>query len=152
MNIKWYAGEYERIEERARKALEMTGEAIRTDLIQQQTVPFAEDPHKVAARRLTASGMERGKAFNAKVREMANASGVVPGQLQGSIFVDRTESSSGKVAVVSNTPYARRLYFHPEYRFFRGTNKRAGGEWYKPYLTDRRDWVEKAFARLMRRA
>lgn len=40
------------------------------------------------------------------------------GTLQGeAFFIDRSESSSGKVTLVHNTPYARRLYFHPEYDF-----------------------------------
>lgn len=46
---------------------------------------------------------------------------VVPrkdGALQNeSFFVDTSESSRGKVTLVHSTPYARRLYFHPEYKF-----------------------------------
>lgn len=46
---------------------------------------------------------------------------VVPrmtGNLQGeAMFVDCSESSSGKVSIVHNTLYARRLYYHPEYDF-----------------------------------
>ena len=40
------------------------------------------------------------------------------GNLQNeSTFVDYSESSQGKVSIISSTPYARRLYFHPEYHF-----------------------------------
>ena len=43
---------------------------------------------------------------------------VVPrdtGRLQGeAFFLDRTESRNGKVSLVHSTPYARKLYFHPE--------------------------------------
>ena len=46
---------------------------------------------------------------------------VVPrdtGRLQGeAFFLDRTESRNGKVSLVHSTPYARKLYFHPEYKF-----------------------------------
>lgn len=46
---------------------------------------------------------------------------VVPrmtGNLQGeAMFVDCSESFRGKVSIVHNTPYARRLYYHPEYDF-----------------------------------
>lgn len=46
---------------------------------------------------------------------------VVPrkdGALQGeSFFVDTTDSVSGCVRLVHAEPYARRLYFHPEYDF-----------------------------------
>ena len=37
------------------------------------------------------------------------------GNLQNeSTFVDTSESKQGKVSLVSTTPYARKLYFHPE--------------------------------------
>ncbi|MFR8313763.1 MAG: hypothetical protein ACLVBP_16235 [Ruminococcus sp.] len=40
------------------------------------------------------------------------------GALQNeSTFVDTSESSHGKVSIISSTPYARRLYFHPEFHF-----------------------------------
>lgn len=49
---------------------------------------------------------------------------VVPrkdGSLQGeSFFVDTSKSSQGKVTLVHSEPYARRLYFHPEYNFHQG--------------------------------
>ena len=38
-------------------------------------------------------------------------------------YVDRSER------IVSNTPYARRLYFHPEYNFQTDNNSNAQGEW-----------------------
>lgn len=129
-NIKWYPGALDKIDGAACRALEMAGEAVRTDLLQQRTVPFAEDSEENRER------------------------GIVPGELQGSIFVDRAGSKRGEVSVVANTPYARRLYFHPEYSFYKGTNKRAGGEWFKPYLAkgDRNGWLVKTFAKLLRRA
>lgn len=49
---------------------------------------------------------------------------VVPrmdGALQGeSFFVDYSDSKNGKVTLVHATPYARRLYYHPEYDFHKG--------------------------------
>ena len=49
------------------------------------------------------------------------------GQLQNrSTFIDDKEAATGKVYIVSDTPYARRLYFHPEYNFNRTENKAAG--------------------------
>ena len=49
---------------------------------------------------------------------------VVPrkdGTLQGdAFFVDTSKSMVGQVTLVHNTPYARRLYFHPEYEFHKG--------------------------------
>lgn len=53
-----------------------------------------------------------------------------------------------EVQLVSNTPYARRLYFHPEYNFQRGKNPNAGGRWFDPYLAghEKGEFAEKSFA------
>lgn len=57
------------------------------------------------------------------------------GALQNeSTFVDRSGSARGKVSIVSSTPYARRLYFHPEYKFQKYENAFAMGEWYRPWI------------------
>lgn len=49
-------------------------------------------------------------------------------------FVDYSESRQGKVSIISNTPYARRLYFHPEYHFQTKENPNARGKWYTDWL------------------
>lgn len=57
------------------------------------------------------------------------------GTLQGEgTFVDYSESRQGKVSIISNTPYARRLYFHPEYHFQTKENPNARGKWYSDWL------------------
>ena len=69
------------------------------------------------------------------------------GNLQNdSTFVD--DSEKGKVSIVSSTPYARRLYFHPEYNFKRGNNPNAGGKWFESFLND--DFIANAYARLLK--
>lgn len=69
------------------------------------------------------------------------------GNLQNdSTFVD--DSQRDKVSIVSSTPYARRLYFHPEYNYRRGNNASAGGKWFESFLND--DFIANAFARLMK--
>ncbi len=52
-----------------------------------------------------------------------------------STFVDISQIKKLKATIVSDTPYARRLYFHPEYHFNREHNKNAGGKWFEPYIT-----------------
>lgn len=80
-------------------ALEKTAEALHTEVIQAQVMPFDT------------------------------------GNLQNeSTFVDYSQSEAGKVTIVSATPYARRLYYHPEYQFQKGENPNAGGMWYKDWL------------------
>lgn len=76
------------------------------------------------------------------------------GQLQNrSTFIDDKEAATGKVYIVSDTPYARRLYFHPEYNFSRAENREAGGAWFEPYISGRKkDYAKRVFARFMQRS
>lgn len=56
------------------------------------------------------------------------------GNLQNeSTFVDYSESEKGKVTIVSSTPYARKLYFHPEFHFAQDENSNAKGRWYEDW-------------------
>lgn len=70
------------------------------------------------------------------------------GNLQNeSTFIDNSQSQQGVVTLVSATPYARRLYFHPEYHFNRDEHIAAGGEWLKPWLPHgtRQNFCEETF-------
>lgn len=104
--------------EESRVNLIKTADAIRTDLIQSQTMPFKT------------------------------------GNLQNlSTFIDDSKSSAGKVRIVSDTPYARRLYFHPEYNFSKANNPNAGGMWFEPYKNgNKKDFAKNTFAKLMKRS
>lgn len=76
------------------------------------------------------------------------------GNLQNeSTFVDISESKQGKVSIVSTTPYARRLYFHPEYHFHTDENPNAKGRWYEDWLPGGKeaDYCANAFKRIYRR-
>lgn len=70
-----------------------------------------------------------------------------------STAVDYSQSAKGIVKIVSDTPYARRLYFHPEYNFSRKENIAAGGKWFAPWLEGgtRHNFCSRAFARLYRK-
>lgn len=74
-------------------------------------------------------------------------------QGEGGTFVDTSKSSSGTVSIVSSTPYARRLYFHPEYNFQKTENPNAGGEWFKDWLPggEKEKSAQETFARLYKR-
>lgn len=76
------------------------------------------------------------------------------GNLQNeSTFVDYSQSRQGKVTIVSSTPYARRLYFHPEYHFHTDANLNAKGKWYEDWLPGGKeaDFCVNAFRRIYRR-
>lgn len=58
------------------------------------------------------------------------------------------DSQRDKVSIVSSTPYARRLYYHPEYNYRRGNNHSAGGKWFDSFLND--DFITSAYAKLLK--
>lgn len=82
---------------------------------------------------------------------------VVPrdtGNLQNeSFFADYSESRSGKVTLVHSTPYARKLYFHPEYHFLKDENQNAKGKWFADWQEGGKyqDFAMKSFKEIYRR-
>ena len=92
---------------------------------------------------------------------------VVPrdtGLLQNEAFsVDRSKVDRGVISLVHSTPYARRLYFHPEYNFHREQwfdqkgnkhegNANAKGLWFEDWITgDKRDFCFDTFVRIYKR-
>lgn len=82
---------------------------------------------------------------------------VVPrdsGTLQGeAFFPDYSQSNSGRASLVHNTPYARRLYFHPEYHFSTEENPNAKGKWFEDWLPSGKDadFAPKTYKELYRR-
>lgn len=100
------------------KALEMTAEALHTEVVQAQVVPFDT------------------------------------GNLQNeSFFVDTSQSKAGKVTLAHSTPYARRLYFHPEYNFQKHENPNAKGLWFEDWMEggEHEDFARETFAKIFRR-
>lgn len=91
------------------------------------------------------------KTGDALMGQVKNAQ-VMPfdtGTLQNdSTFVDTSQSKNGIVRIVSSTPYARRLYFHPEYNFQHTYNAFAGAGWFRFWSAggSRQDFIPKTFA------
>lgn len=75
------------------------------------------------------------------------------GNLQNeSTFLDYSDSHNGKVSIVSSTPYARRLYFHPEYHFQKAENPNARGKWYADWIDgEKADFCTKEYKTIYRR-
>lgn len=82
---------------------------------------------------------------------------VVPrdtGNLQNeAFFVDASKLPSGKVSLVHSTPYARRLYFHPEYHFSKDENPNAKGKWFNDWMPGgaKSDFAIKTYKEIYRR-
>lgn len=82
---------------------------------------------------------------------------VVPrdtGALQNEkFFVDDEEKDSGSTSLVFEGPYARRLYYHPEYNFQTQENSFAQGKWLTPWLPGgiSEDFVQDTFTAIFKR-
>ena len=75
------------------------------------------------------------------------------GHMQGdATAVDYSQAEKGTVSLVTQTPYARRMYFHPEYNFRTDRNKNAQGKWLEPWISgDKKDFCKDTFAELFKR-
>lgn len=70
------------------------------------------------------------------------------GRLQGSLQVDQFQNGDEvHTLLASDTPYARRLYYHPEFDFQTVNNRNAGALWYAPYVPGgtKEAFVQEAF-------
>lgn len=118
MGFKFFAPKIKQFDKTIQQCLEKTGEALHTEVISAQVIPFDEG-------------------------DMQNAD----------TFVDYTNSSRGLVSIVTTSPQARRLYFHPEYDFQTMKNPNAKGKWYDDYLPGGKeeDFAQKAFTSFLKR-
>jgi hypothetical protein len=74
------------------------------------------------------------------------------GTLQRNTFWERNAANESSVLLISNTPYARRLYFHPEYNFRKTNNANAGAGWFDAYITgEKKDAIKYLFIDFMKR-
>ena len=117
VNIKLNNANINKLIEAHSKALEMTADAVLSDIKTSQVVPKDKG----------ATGLE------------------------GSGFVDISEIKNFIVRVVFNTPYARRLYWHPEYNFRKYKNPNAQGKWMESYLTgENQQFIRDTYAKFLK--
>ena len=73
------------------------------------------------------------------------------GALEESLSVNTGLLNKGNITISYNTPYARRLYYHPEYNFRTDKNRYAKGLWLDDILTgERKDFVMDTYAKFYR--
>lgn len=81
-------------------------------------------------------------------------SAVVPkdtGELERSGFVDLSEVNNMITRIVFDTPYARRLYWHPEYNFRKDKNANAQGKWMEAYLVgDKQQFIKDTYSKFFK--
>lgn len=98
-------------------ALEQTAEALHTEVVQAQVMPFD-------------TGAMQGEKTHIKAGETITST-YPTGQTATNAI---TKAYNGKVSIITAAPQARRLYFHPEYHFQTKENPNARGKWYTDWL------------------
>ena len=64
-------------------------------------------------------------------------------------FVESTDTGA---VLITGSPQARRLYYHPEYNFQQGNNANAGAKWLEPYISgSKKEFVQAEFTEIFRR-
>lgn len=119
-------------------------------------------------KRLTAAAQVSLAQTAEAIRTDVKQSQVMPrdtGTLQNeSTFVYTQDIANGKVQIISSTPYARRLYYHPEYNFHQTPwtdesgkrhegNANAKGRWLDDYVKGGRkqDFAKNAFEKFYKK-
>ena len=98
-------------------ALEQTAEALKTQVLSAQVMPF-----------------DTGTMQN------------------DDTFVDDSNSDKGIMKLITTSPQARRLYYHPEYNFQTVNNPNAKGNWYEDWINgNEKYFCQKAFAKLYKK-
>jgi len=114
VTIKMNHSAINQLKNAALKSVEMTAEAVKTDIVTSQVVP-------------------------------KNV-----GELEKSAFVDTKKlNKKGVARIIYDSPYARRLYWHPEYDFRTDKNPNAQGKWMDSYIDgENKDFARNAFKKL----
>lgn len=61
------------------------------------------------------------------------------------------ETNENGISLITGSPQARRLYYHPEYHFQQGHNDNAGAKWLEPYISgDKKDFVRTEFTKIFK--
>lgn len=79
-------------------------------------------------------------------KETGNLEGSFSGSTSGHVSKD----DDFEYSLNYTTPYAQRLYFHPEYNFRKDKNPNAKGEWLKDYSEGKKaKELQKVFAKFL---
>ena len=76
------------------------------------------------------------------------------GTMQNNMYVTRPrlQGRSEVSLVTRTTPYAQRLYYHPEYNFQKTNNPHAQGKWLEEYISgSKKDFCLNTFMEMFRR-
>ena len=114
--LKLNTSKIQKIEKAKKKALFQTMDALKTDVIQSQVMPF-----------------DTGTMQN------------------DSTFVAMSQNGN-TASLITRTPYAARLYYHPEYDFQKTNNPNAQGQWLEDYISgSKKEFCQENFMEFFKR-
>lgn len=115
MTVKWKTAVIKKDVKAAQDALFQTGEALHTEVVQAQVMPF-----DTGTMQNTATSVQK---------------------------ID-----SDHVQLQTVTPYAARMYYHPEYNFQKASNQNAQGRWLDNWINGKKkDWCSKTFKKIFKK-
>lgn len=115
MSVKWKHEVIAKDVKAAQSALFQTAEALHTEVVQAQVMPF-----DTGTMQNTATSVQK---------------------------IDKDH-----VQLQTITPYATRLYYHPEYNFNKRNNPKAQGRWLDRWITgSKKNWCNKTFEKIFRK-
>ncbi len=97
-------------------ALEMTAEAVHTEVVQAQVIP-----RDTGAMQGEKTFIKAGETITATYKDGTKATNTI------------TKEHNGVVSIITASPQARRLYYHPEYHFQKDENPNAKGKWFEDW-------------------
>jgi len=107
-------------------------------------------------KRLSTAQVKATRATAEQLLHEAVTEQVIPldtGNLQNvATYLETKDMFDGKVTIVTEAPYAKRLYYHPEYKFDKTFNTNAQGEWWEPWITgNKSDRPKRIFGVMLRK-
>lgn len=105
------------------------------------------------------NGLEKSskQAFEMTVEAVLSdikTSGIVPKEtsiLEDSGFVDTSQIENMIASIIFDTPYARRLYWHPEYNFRTDKNINAQGKWMQAYIDgEKKNFIKETYMKKLK--
>lgn len=101
-------------------------------------------------KKITEAQIRAAEKTAGKMRTLIIQDQVIPfrsGDLQNILTdVDMGMAKRDLVSIVHDGPYARRLYYNPQYHFYKEKNVNAKGEWWKEYIDgSKKDFARKTF-------
>lgn len=135
-SVKLNMATIERLTDAAVVALEQTAEALHTEIVQAQVMPRD-------------TGAMQGEKTFIRAGEQVTST-----YKDGSTAVNAiSKAKDGRITMSTSSPQARRLYFHPEYKFQKHENPNAKGLWFEDWEPGGKyeEFAEEAFVELYRR-